>query len=163
MRSMKIHTLTRSQWLPIPLDVAWAFFSNPANLSTITPPWLGLDVTCDLPKMIYPGMLATYTIQVIPIPFLKSACVPWVTEITHLRELEYFIDEQRFGPYRFWQHQHHFSAVDGGVEIKDRVTYALPVGVFGQIAHGFFVRRQLEEVFNYRERALKEFFGGKAE
>ncbi len=157
---MKIHTLTRSQWLPIPMDVAWAFFSNPANLPAITPPWLAFKVTCDLPKTIYPGMLATYTIQVLPIAFLKGITIPWVTEITHLREQEYFVDEQRFGPYQFWHHQHHFTSTDGGVEIQDIVNYALPVGVFGKLAHGVFVRRQLEEIFNYRQKALEEFFGG---
>ncbi|MGB5895650.1 MAG: SRPBCC family protein, partial [Ignavibacteriaceae bacterium] len=119
---MKIYQIKAKQKLPIPLDDAWRFFSDPRNLRKITPPWLNLKLTSNLPDKMYAGMLITYKVY----PFLG---IPfnWVTEITQVKEEKFFIDEQRFGPYKFWHHQHHLNEVGDGIEMEDIVTYALPL------------------------------------
>ena len=119
---MKIYQLKTKQKLAIPLEDAWNFFSDPGNLPKITPPWLNLKVTSDLPDKMYEGMIITY--KVYPFAGIPSN---WVTEITKMKEKIFFIDEQRFGPYKFWHHQHHFKEVDEGIEMEDIVTYALPL------------------------------------
>ncbi|MCP2501861.1 MAG: SRPBCC family protein [Deltaproteobacteria bacterium] len=150
--------MTPSYWevqhLPISLPEAWSFFSDPRNLSRITPPSLGLEVTSDLPGVMYPGMIVTYNVR--PIPWVS---VGWVTEITHVREPVLFVDEQRFGPYRFWHHEHHFREVEGGVEMEDIVHYALPFGTIGRVFGGPLVRRRLEQIFSFRRRFLVREFG----
>ena len=120
--------LREVQRLPISVPEAWSFFSDPRNLPRITPPSLGLEVTSDLPGKMYPGMIVTYRVRPIP-----GVPVDWVTEITHVREPSLFVDEQRFGPYRFWHHEHHFREVEGGVEMVDLVLYALPLGGIGRV------------------------------
>jgi ligand-binding SRPBCC domain-containing protein len=146
--------LREVQRLPISLPEAWSFFSDPRNLSRITPPSLGLEVTSDLPGVMYPGMIITYRVR--PIPWVS---VGWVTEITHVREPVLFVDEQRFGPYRFWHHEHHFREVEGGVEMEDIVHYALPFGTIGRVFGGPLVRRRLEQIFSFRRRFLVREFG----
>lgn len=150
---MKIHRLERSQRLPIGLDEAWEFFADPANLAEITPGWLAFEVTSrDLPPRMHPGMIVTYTVRpVLGVP------VAWVTEVTHVVEPVLFVDEQRFGPYRFWHHQHHFRAVDGGVEARDVVHYALPPGG-GPVAR-WVVAPRLERIFAHRRDVLRGRFG----
>lgn len=149
-------TLFRAvQRIPASLDDAWDFFADPRNLARITPPALGIVITSDLPRRMHPGMIVTYTVR----PFLGIP-VRWVTEITHMREPDFFVDEQRFGPYRFWHHQHRFRAVGRGVEAEDIVHYALPCGVAGRVLAGSLVRGRLAEVFAFRRRALEEIFGG---
>jgi ligand-binding SRPBCC domain-containing protein len=143
--------------LPVPLDEAWAFFSDPRNLAAITPPWLGFAVTSrDLPARMYAGLIVAYTVR----PFLGIP-VRWVAEITHVRELEYFVDEQRSGPYAFWHHEHHFRAVDGGTEMRDIVHYAAPFGPLGDVVVRFQVRGKLEEIFAYRRKELERRFGSR--
>ena len=151
---MKPSALREVQRLPISLPEAWSFFSDPRNLSRITPPSLGLEVTSDLPGVMYPGMIITYRVR--PIPWIS---VGWVTEITHVREPVLFVDEQRFGPYRFWHHEHHFREVEGGVEMEDIVHYALPFGTIGRVFGGPLVRRRLEQIFSFRRRFLVREFG----
>jgi len=151
---MKPSALREVQRLPISLPEAWSFFSDPRNLPRITPPSLGLEVTSDLPGVMYPGMIITYRVR--PIPWVS---VGWVTEITHVREPVLFVDEQRFGPYRFWHHEHHFREVEGGVEMKDIVHYALPLGTIGRVFGGPLVRRRLERIFSFRRRFLVREFG----
>ena len=151
---MRPSALREVQRLPISLPEAWSFFSDPRNLSRITPPSLGLEVTSDLPGVMYPGMIITYRVR--PIPWVS---VGWVTEITHVREPVLFVDEQRFGPYRFWHHEHHFREVEGGVEMKDIVHYALPLGTIGRVFGGPLVRRRLERIFSFRRRFLVREFG----
>ena len=151
---MKPSALREVQRLPISLPEAWSFFSDPRNLSRITPPSLGLEVTSDLPGVMYPGMIITYRVR--PIPWVS---VGWVTEITHVREPVLFVDEQRFGPYRFWHHEHHFREVEGGVEMEDIVHYALPFGTVGRVFGGPLVRRRLEQIFSFRRRFLAREFG----
>lgn len=151
---MNLHRLHTVQRLPISIDEAWAFFSHPKNLPLITPPWLDFRMTSDAPEVMHTGALITYTIR--PMVGLK---VRWTTEITHAAAPRLFVDEQRLGPYRFWHHQHHFRALDGGVEVEDLVHYALPFGPFGALAHTLTVRRKLDEIFAFRRAALTERFG----
>lgn len=150
---MRLYSLRRVQLLPVQMVTAWEFFSSPANLPLITPPNLAFEVTSPLPERMYPGMVITY--RVSPFPGVK---VPWVTEITHMTEPNYFVDEQRLGPYRFWHHQHHFRELSEGVEVTDLVHYALPLDPLSRPMH-FLVERRLDEIFNYRRRALTEQFG----
>ncbi len=151
---MKLHRLHTVQRLPIEMDEAWAFFSSPKNLPLITPPSLDFQTTNDVPEVMHTGTIITYTIR--PMFGLR---VRWTTEITHADAPRLFVDEQRFGPYRFWHHQHHFRAIDGGTEVEDLVHYALPFGPLGDLAHALTVRRKLEEVFAYRREALAQRFG----
>lgn len=150
---MTLHRLSRIQRLPITQDVAWAFFGNPKNLRAITPGWLDFSIAADTPSEIYPGAILRYTIRFLGVK------LAWVTEITHVHAPEYFVDEQRFGPYRFWHHQHHLRPLPDGVEVEDIVHYMIPAGFFGRLAHGLVVRRQLNEIFDYRQRMLEDYFG----
>ena len=145
-----LHTLERTQLLPTNLETAWAFFSDPHNLPAITPPWLGFSVISPLPRRMHGGMIAQYTVRPFPL-----ATVTWVTEITHLDEPHFFVDEQRFGPYRFWHHQHHFREVSGGIEMRDQVSYIIPYGVAGALATPY-VRCKLREIFAFRYAALEK-------
>jgi ligand-binding SRPBCC domain-containing protein len=149
---MEISTLQRSQVLPISLSTAWQFFSDPRNLPVITPPDLGFQITSEVPEQMYAGMVVSY--QVAALAGIK---VSWVTEITHMREPVFFVDEQRFGPYRFWHHQHHFKAVAGGTEMTDLVSYQLPLLPLGLLAAPV-VRRRLDYIFNYRKQVLETIF-----
>jgi ligand-binding SRPBCC domain-containing protein len=151
LRLERLHYVLR---LPVGLSVAWDFFSDPRNLGRMTPPSLAIEITSGPPPRMVPGMIITYTIR----PLLGIP-VRWVTEITHVREPNLFVDEQRFGPYRFWHHQHHFREVDGGIEIADLVHYSLPFGVIGRVLGGSYVRRQLAGVFSFRRTFLEETFG----
>jgi ligand-binding SRPBCC domain-containing protein len=150
---MKPFLLQRTQILPIPLATAWAFFSDPHNLPEITPSDLGFRIVSTVPELMYAGMLVSYTVT----PF-GGFSVDWTTEITHVREPAFFVDEQRFGPYRFWHHQHLFRAVEQGTEMVDLVHYQLPFPPFGQLAAGY-VRRRLERIFDFRREALIRRFG----
>lgn len=149
-----MHQLKRIQKLPIDIKTAWDFFSSPKNLSVITPPEMGFVVTSALPEKMYPGMMITYTVK----PMLGIP-VTWVTEITHVREQQFFVDEQRVGPYSIWHHQHFFKPIDGGIEMTDIVDYKLPFGLIGDIVQPFLVKPRLEHIFNYRNEKLEELFG----
>ena len=151
---MKLHKLHYVARLPIAIGQAWDFFSSPANLSLITPPEMQFQVLSDLPDRIYAGMISIYRLR----PMLGIP-VGWVTEITHVDEPNLFVDEQRFGPYKFWHHEHSFRQVDGGVEIDDLIYYGLPMGSIGSLINLLVVRRQLKWVFEFRQRALEARFG----
>jgi ligand-binding SRPBCC domain-containing protein len=152
---MSFYSLKRVQVLPISVEAAWDFFSNPGNLEKITPKEMGFQITSD-PQLLtpmYAGQIITYIVRpVLSIP------MPWMTEIKHVKYLEHFVDEQRVGPYALWYHQHHFRAVDGGVEMTDLVHYRLPLGILGNFAHWLFVKRQLNQIFNYRYQLLETYF-----
>lgn len=148
-----IYTLEVKQFVNTSLADAWEFFSSPANLSKITPPQMGFIITSGKLAKMYPGQIISY--KVSPFPGFKTN---WVTEITQVQEMRFFVDEQRFGPYRMWHHEHHFEAQDNGVLMTDRVTYKLLFGFLGRIAHYFFVRKQLQTIFTYREKCLGNFF-----
>lgn len=153
---MKLFTLRKKQILPLDMDSAWEFFSNPRNLEKITPEDMSFHITREnLEDKMYPGMIVSYKIK--PMPLFSFT---WVTEITHVKEPEYFVDEQRFGPYAFWHHKHIFRGIDGGksVEMEDIVDYVLPFGIFGRIAGFLFVHKKVRSIFEYREKILDEFF-----
>jgi len=147
----KLYRLETKQVLPISMEEAWDFFSSPDNLKEITPDHMGFDITSPAQKKMYPGMLITY--RVSPLLGIKMR---WCTEITQVKENQYFIDEQRFGPYKMWHHQHHFKAVEGGVEMKDIVHYGIPLGFLGRIANSLFVKSQLRDIFEYRAVAVEK-------
>ena len=148
-----IYTLEVSQLLKITLSEAWDFFSSPGNLSKITPGHMGFKITSGVPAKMYIGQIITY--KVSPILGIKTN---WVTEITHVAEDRFFVDEQRFGPYSMWHHEHHFEKKDDGVLMTDRVSYKLPFGFLGRIAHAAFVKNQLKQIFEYRETYLSKVF-----
>jgi ligand-binding SRPBCC domain-containing protein len=152
---MPIHVLHRTQTLAITREEAWQFFSDPRNLARITPPKLGFQiVTPDLPDRIYAGLMIQYRVR----PLLGIPMV-WLTEITHVTEGRYFADEQRMGPYALWHHEHWFrDSGPGCVELEDRVTYKLPCGRLSEPAHALLVRKQLEDIFDYRTIAVEKWF-----
>jgi ligand-binding SRPBCC domain-containing protein len=151
---MKIYTLHKKQKLPITVDEAWRFLSDPSNLKLITPQYMGFDIVSSIEKAMYPGQI----IQYIVTPVLKIK-TKWVTEITHVVEGKYFVDEQRFGPYALWHHKHFIYEIEGGVEMEDIIDYKLPYGWLGQLMHPVLVKPKLEEIFNFREKKLIELFG----
>ena len=149
-----MHRLKTVQQLPLNIQEAWDFFSSPKNLATITPPEMGFVIRTDLPEKMYEGIFITYTVK----PLLGLP-MTWVTEITHIRENEFFVDEQRLGPYKIWHHQHHFKVIPGGVEMTDIIDYRLPMGWIGLSLNSLFVRTKLEHIFTFRRKKLKELFG----
>ncbi|MBC7775744.1 MAG: SRPBCC family protein [Phycisphaerae bacterium] len=154
---MSVHSLKSIQRLPISPEKVWDFFSNPMNLKVITPEHLGFHVTSDpdfSARKMYAGQVITYTVKpILGIPLF------WMTEITHVQEDQFFVDEQRVGPYALWQHQHHFKTIPGGVEMTDLIHYRLPLGWLGDFANWLFVRRQLKGIFDFRTKKLVELFG----
>jgi ligand-binding SRPBCC domain-containing protein len=150
---MTLHTLEQEQSLPIPLAEAWDFFSSPANLDAITPDDLGFKITSPPAGRMFDGQIITYRVRIAPLIH-----VTWVTEIKCVEHGRAFVDEQRFGPYKFWHHRHEFEEAPGGVLMRDKVHYALPFGPFGAIAHALFVRRKLEWIFNSRRQLLAQRF-----
>jgi ligand-binding SRPBCC domain-containing protein len=152
---MAFYQLVKTQKLPVSIGEIWDFISSPANLKEITPEYMGFVVTSNtgLGKM-YPGMIITY--KVSPMFNIK---MNWMTEITHVKDLEYFVDEQRIGPYAMWHHQHKIEPIEGGVLMTDIITYQPPMGFLGAIANLLFIKRQLQEIFDYRKIALEKRFG----
>jgi ligand-binding SRPBCC domain-containing protein len=146
--------LERTQDLPIPVEKAWDFFSSPKNLQVITPSYLGFQIKTQLPEKMYEGLFIGYTVK----PLLGIP-LEWVTEITHIKENVFFVDEQRIGPYSIWHHEHHFEAIEGGVRMLDRVSYQIPLGFLGKLAHPILVEPKLKEIFNYRWNKVEELFG----
>jgi ligand-binding SRPBCC domain-containing protein len=151
---MKIYNLKRTQFLPISLGEAWDFFSTPRNLAKITPAEMGFHILyVSGGEKTYAGQIIRYKVQIAPL-----INVQWVTEITHVSEPYYFVDEQRFGPYALWHHQHHFKEVPGGVEMTDEVNYAIPLGLLGQLANTIFVGREVNRIFDHRYKVLEAYF-----
>ena len=151
----KVYSLKTVQTIPVSLDAAWDFFSNPANLKEITPANLGFNIISKYHgDTMYAGQIIEYTVKpVLGIPLY------WMTEITQVQNKKYFVDEQRYGPYTMWHHQHHFKEVDGGVEMTDIVHYKLPFWFLGDIAHGLFVKKQLQNIFDFRYTIVVQKFG----
>ena len=151
---MKIYRLETIQNLPISQKEAWNFFSDPRNLKTITPDYMGFEIVSGAASKMYAGQILQYIVT----PLLNIP-LKWVTEITHIREGEYFVDEQRFGPYSLWHHKHFIKPIKNGVEMIDIVDYKVPFGILGQLVQPFLVRPKLEEIFEYRKNALDRIFG----
>ncbi len=145
--------LTFEQFLPISLEEAWTFFSSPKNLNLITPPELEFRILDDLPDQMYQGMMIRYKIK----PML-NILLDWVTEITMIKDHQFFIDEQRIGPYKVWHHEHHFKAVDDGVLMTDKLYYDIGLGFLGTLAGKLLVDQQVLRIFDFRKIALTDLF-----
>jgi ligand-binding SRPBCC domain-containing protein len=153
---VKTYVLKTEQAIPISLEKAWDFFSSPLNLAKITPKEMSFVVTSDYSSDVkmYAGMIITYKIS--PLLGIK---MNWMTEITHVKDNEYFVDEQRFGPYALWHHEHHFKVIEGGVLMSDILNYAIPYGIIGRLSNKVLVGKQIKKIFEYREKAIIEMFG----
>ncbi len=152
---MAFYQLIKTQRVPTSINEIWDFISSPSNLKEITPEHMGFVVTGNTGKeKMYPGMIITY--KVSPLLGIK---LNWVTEITHVKDKEYFVDEQRIGPYSMWHHEHKIEPIEGGVLMTDIVTYEPPMGIFGAIANSLFIKKQLQHIFEYRSMALEKRYG----
>ncbi|MFZ1530448.1 MAG: SRPBCC family protein [Ferruginibacter sp.] len=145
--------LYKEQLLPISIKDAWDFFTSPQNLNAITPPDLIFNITSEMPEKIYAGLFITYRLK----PLLNIP-VNWCTEITHVEEYRYFVDEQRFGPYKCWHHEHHFEERNGKTFMVDIVYYDTGKWIFGALAEKFFITQKLNDIFDYRFNKLNEIF-----
>lgn len=152
---MAFYQKYQEQKIPASIEEVWDFMSSPANLKEITPDYMGFDITSkDLPEKMYPGMIISY--KVSPLLGIKTT---WVTEITQVRDLEFFVDEQRVGPYTIWHHQHLLEPIENGVLMKDIISYVPPLGFLGAIANGIIIKKKLKEIFDYRIKAVEKKFG----
>ncbi len=151
---MKIYTLHAKQKLPITLQEAWKFLSDPKNLKAITPEYMGFIIKSGADRPMFAGQIIQYIVTpILGIP------TQWVSEITHVKENEYFVDEQLYGPYAMWHHKHFLKEIPGGVEVEDVIDYKIPLGILGQLVHPFLVKPKLNEIFAHREKKLIELFG----
>ena len=151
---MALYQLIKKQVIPATIEVIWDFISSPRNLKAITPKHMGFDITsANLPEKIYQGMIISYKVKPI-----AGIPMTWVTEITHVEEKKFFIDEQRLGPYAFWHHQHFIEPVTNGVLMTDIVSYKPPMLFLGNIVNTLFVKRKIESIFAYREEVLAKIF-----
>ena len=142
------------QILPIDMEKAWDFLSDPKNLKTITPDYMGFDIISGADRKMFSGQIIQYILTpILGIPFR------WVTEITHVDQGKYFVDEQRFGPYALWHHKHFIREIDGGIEMEDVIHYKIPFGPIGVLANYLFVQKKLGSIFVYRRKKLIELFG----
>ena len=145
----------RTQTINRPITEIWDFISSPNNLKTITPDYMGFDITSESPEKMYEGLIISY--KVSPMLGIKTT---WVTEITHIKEHEYFVDEQRVGSYKIWHHQHHLEKTENGTLMTDIVSYQPPFGFLGDIANSIIIKSKLNEIFNYRTKVLEELYPG---
>ena len=150
----KVYRLSSKQQLPISLDKAWEFLSQPKNLKTITPNYMSFDIISGADRPMFAGQIIQYIVT--PILGIKTT---WVTEITHVVDKQYFVDEQRFGPYALWHHKHFIKPIEGGIEMEDIIDYKVPFGFLGRLVHPIIVKPKLAEIFNYRTKKLVELFG----
>jgi ligand-binding SRPBCC domain-containing protein len=152
---MGFYQFKRELRLKATMDEVWDFISSPGNLKEITPDYMGFDITSeDLPEKMYPGMIISYLVS--PLFGIKTI---WVTEITHVKDKSYFVDEQRVGPYTIWHHEHFIEPFEDGVLMKDIVSYKPPFGFLGRIANRLIIKKKLDEIFNYRSNVIQEKYG----
>ncbi len=150
-----MYQLKKTQKVPTDIHTIWDFISSPRNLKKITPEYMGFQITNEpIADKMYPGMIISY--KVSPVMGIKMT---WVTEITHVEDLKYFVDEQRVGPYSIWHHQHHIKEIEGGIIMEDIVSYKPPMGILGDVANSLFISSQLESIFDYRFKAVEREFG----
>jgi ligand-binding SRPBCC domain-containing protein len=148
-----MYQLKTKQFVKTDIATCWDFFSDPKNLSKITPQSMGFIVRTELPDKMYEGLMIEYTVR----PMLGIP-MNWITEIKTVKNHSFFVDEQRKGPYRIWHHEHHFKEVEGGVEMTDIVSYELPLGILGRLMHPILVKNKLKEIFDYRRQKVDELF-----
>lgn len=151
---MAFYQFKREQRIKAELSEVWDFISSPANLKKITPDYMGFDITSEgLPDRMHAGMIVTY--KVSPLLGIKTN---WMTEITHVEDKKYFVDEQRVGPYKLWHHQHHIKQVKEGILMSDIVTYAPPFSFLGAIMNTLVIQKKLNDIFDYRTKAMETYF-----
>ena len=150
-----VHYLHREQIIPAPVEVVWAYFCEPKNLNEITPPEINFEIIRGGNVKMYEGQVIEYRVE-----FLRGVRSLWLTEISHVRDGAYFVDEQRVGPYRFWYHEHVFEACETGTKMTDRVTYVIPFGILGDVLNKIWISNRLESIFNFRSQKIVELFGG---
>jgi ligand-binding SRPBCC domain-containing protein len=150
----EIYQLSAKINLPIPLEEAWRFLSDPSNLKVITPEYMGFQIISGTDTAMYSGQIIAY--KVSPLLGIK---MNWVTEITHVEDRKYFVDEQRIGPYSMWHHKHFLKEIKNGTEITDVVHYRLPIAIIANRFHAILVKPKLKEIFEYRTKALLTRFG----
>ncbi|MRT92704.1 SRPBCC family protein [Ancylomarina sp. 16SWW S1-10-2] len=151
---MAFYQFQREQVLNTSIEALWDFISSPQNLKKITPDYMGFDISSkDLPGKIYQGMIISYIVK--PVFGIETN---WVTEITHVKEKEYFVDEQRVGPYSMWHHQHIIKQQGDKVLMKDIISYVPPFGFLGSIANELMIKNKLNEIFDYRTTILEKIF-----
>jgi ligand-binding SRPBCC domain-containing protein len=150
----RVHRLERRQRLEVPLERVFDFFAQAANLEAITPPWLSFTVITPAPIAMEAGALIDYRLKLHGVP------IRWRTRIASWEPPSRFVDVQIRGPYALWEHTHTFER-DGehAVFIGDHVRYALPFGPFGELAHALFVRRDIERIFDHRQRVVAQLLG----
>jgi ligand-binding SRPBCC domain-containing protein len=152
---MGFYQFKKKQKINTSIDQIWGFISSPANLKEITPDYMGFDITTEgLSEKMYAGMIISY--KVSPLLGIKTN---WVTEIKHVKDKKYFVDEQRVGPYNIWHHQHIIEPIENGVLMTDIVSYQPPFGFLGAIANSLIIKSKLNEIFNYRTKAIEKKFG----
>lgn len=148
-----MYQLRRTQLVKTDIITCWDFFSSPGNLNKITPKSMGFDVLTEVPDKMYEGLMIEYRVRP-----LFNIPMRWITEISHVKDHVFFVDEQRKGPYLIWHHEHHFKVVDGGVEMTDIVSYELPFGFLGRFVHPILIKPKLESIFKYRFQVVEELF-----
>ncbi len=148
-----MYQFKRTQLIKTDLQTCWEYFSAPANLRTITPDYIDFQVHTAVPEPLYEGLIIKYSIR--PILGIR---LTWISEIRKFEKGVYFVDEQRKGPYNLWHHEHHFKEVAGGIEMTDLISYRMPFGFIGKFVHWLFIRKQLEDIFDYRARKADELF-----
>jgi ligand-binding SRPBCC domain-containing protein len=151
-----MYKFSTKQQLPISIETAWDFFSDPSNLQIITPANMGFIITAGFSKgdKMVAGMQISYKIKpVLGIP------LTWVSLISKVDAPFCFTDKQVEGPYSYWRHQHFFKEIPGGIEMEDVVSYDIPLGRIGRLANSMFVGRMLKSIFNYRYTILEKRFG----
>jgi ligand-binding SRPBCC domain-containing protein len=152
---VNIREIRESIVLPMTLQTAWDFFADPANLNEVTPPEMRFQTQGGDPGPVHEGQLLWHRVKLGPLVYRT-----WVTRIEVVREREYFIDDQPFGPFKLWHHRHSFRPIgDNEVEVTDTVRYALPFWPLGELAHGLLVAPKLKAMFDYRRSALERMFG----
>lgn len=151
-----LYTIETSQLIRADLATVWEFMSNPRNLARLTPTSLGFEVlSTENNDRVYAGQIIEYYVK----PLLNIK-LHWVTEITHVKDQSYFVDEQRFGPYAFWHHKHFLQETAAGVEMRDLVHYKLPLGFLGKLVNAAFVKKQLKGIFDFRYQQIETLFTG---
>ncbi len=154
VEGIMINYLHREQHIPASPETVWDYFCTPKNLNEMTPPDMNFEIVTGGDTKMYEGQIIEYRVE-----FIRGIRSRWLTEIAHVRTNEYFVDEQRVGPYRFWYHEHRFEEEPGGVKMTDHVTYVLPLGVLGDIAHSLWVGNRLISIFDFRFQKIQELFG----
>ena len=148
--------IIRKQIIRTDIDTLWNFISSPNNLEKITPQWMNFKITSSNSETkMYAGMIISYIVR----PILNFP-MKWVTEITHVKEKEYFVDEQRIGPYKIWHHEHIFEVKEEGVLMTDIITYVPPFSFLGTIANLILIKKRVNKIFDYRNIVLEQIFRG---